>query len=85
MLQGTVLQGDGPPRRLFEMSIALGKCRQNIVISSRLYLVIVYLIVAQLWAPLYPASKVSETGLQIVSKLGISEDNGETADFGLTT
>ena len=55
------------------------------MISTRLYLVIVYLIVAQLWAPPYPASKVSETGLQIVSKLGISEDNGETADLGLTT
>ena len=25
VLQGTVLQGDGPPRRLFEMSIALWK------------------------------------------------------------
>ena len=55
------------------------------MIFTRLYLVIVYLIVAQLWAPPYPASKVFETGLQIVSKLGISEDNGETADFGLTT
>ena len=55
------------------------------MISIRIYLVIVYLIVVQLWAPPYPASKVSETGLQIVSKLGISENNGETADFGLTT
>ena len=56
------------------------------MISARLYhLVIVYLIVAQLWAPPYPASKVSENGLLIVSKLGISEDNSETADFGLTT
>ena len=55
------------------------------MISSRLYLAIVYLIVAQLWAPPYPASKVSETGLQIVSKLGISEDNSETTDFWLTT
>ena len=65
--------------------LRFGKRRQNIVISSRLYLVIVYLIVAQLWGPPCPASKVSETGLQIVSKQGISEDNGETTDFGLVT